>query len=414
MPDVSVIIPVYDVEQWLPACIDSVLAQTLQDFEVICVNDCSPDNCAAILAEYATRDPRIRVINLEENSGQGVARNVGFDASTGRYAYFLDSDDMVAPEALSELVACADENSLDGIFFDSSAVFDTPALAKRHKSYPACHTGSYPTGVMRGIDLFESFVAQYDWTCYVQRQLWRSDFLRENSIVFPYLSPHEDETFAFEAAARAHRVMYLPKPFFIRRYRVGSVMTSKMGLKSFISYFQALNLMLGISSSLDLNSPEVRSNIGRIFFACKRLFEQLKREGVDPGEALAGDPSLFACFLVFASSQDYYMHYGLITPFVNERIACYDKLYIYGAGTIASDVFDMLALTGHAIEGFLVTSLTKNPSAFKGHHVRELAEVPCDRDALVIVSVTDGYRADVEQALDLAGWNHVYYKDGKK
>ena len=84
MPDVSVIIPVYDVEQWLPACIDSVLAQTLQDYEVICVNDCSPDNCAAILAEYAARDSRIHVINLEKNGGQGIARNVGFEASTGR------------------------------------------------------------------------------------------------------------------------------------------------------------------------------------------------------------------------------------------------------------------------------------------------------------------------------------------
>ena len=413
MPDVSVIIPVYNVEQWLPACLDSVLSQTFQNYEVICVNDCSPDGCSAILSEYAARDPRIHVINLEKNGGQGIARNVGFEASTGRYAYFLDSDDMVAHEALSELVACADENNLDGIFFDSSAVFDTPELAKRHESYPACHTGSYPTDVMRGIDLFESFVAQYDWTCYVQRQFWNSDYLRKNDIVFPYLSPHEDEAFAFEAIVRADRIMYLPKPFFIRRYRAGSAMTSKMGLRNFMSYFQALDLMLNISHNLGLDSNEVRSNIGRIFFACKRLFEQLKREGIDPGEKLAQDPSLFSSYLVFSSSQDFFLHYGLLSPHVNEQIAQYERLYIYGAGAIASDVFDMLALTGHAIEGFLVTSLDKNPSAFKGHHVRELAEVPCDRDALVIVSVTDGYRADVEQALDSAGWNYVYFKDGR-
>ena len=190
-------------------------------------------------------------------------------------------------------------------------------------------------------------------------------------------------------------------------------MTSKMGLRNFMSYFQALDLMLNISHNLGLDSNEVRSNIGRIFFACKRLFEQLKREGIDPGEKLAQDPSLFSSYLVFSSSQDYFLHYGLLSPYVNEQIAQYERLYIYGAGAVASDVFDMLALNGHAIEGFLVTSLNKNPSTFKGHHVRELAKVPCDHDALVIVSVTDGYRADVEQALDSAGWNYVYFKDGR-
>ena len=165
MCDVSVVIPVFDVERWLPACLDSVLAQTLEDIEVICVDDCSPDGCAAILEGYAERDPRVRVITLETNSGQGVARNIGLGASKGKYVYFLDSDDMVEPKALEELVARADEDHLDGVFFDSKAVYDSPELAQRYSSYPAVHAGTYPAGTMCGLDLFEAFMAQRDWTC---------------------------------------------------------------------------------------------------------------------------------------------------------------------------------------------------------------------------------------------------------
>ncbi len=411
MTDVSVVIPVYNVEKWLPACLESVLAQTLENIDIVCVNDCSPDNSASILEDYAARDSRIRVINLQQNSGQGIARNVGFNACEGRYVYFLDSDDMVAPTALEELFACAESNNLEGIFFDSEVVFDNPQLAKRHKSYPACHTGVYDLGVQEGLKLFEAFVFQYDWTCYVQRQFWRTSYLRENGISFPNWSPHEDESFAFEALVRAQRVMYLPRPFFIRRYREGSAMTSKMGMRNLRSYIQALTHMLELSYQLELRSDAVLSNNGRIFFACKRIHEQLTREGIDPAEHFLNDAELRNKYLVFGASQNYYLHYGLLTPYTLEQISQARTIYIYGAGTIASDVFDKLAVTGYAIEGFLVTSLQGNPTAFKGHHVLALEDVTLDPDALVVVAVTDGYRAEVEQALDEAGWKHVYFKE---
>ncbi|MBQ6394932.1 MAG: glycosyltransferase family 2 protein [Atopobiaceae bacterium] len=412
MPRVSIVIPVYNVEQWLPDCLDSVLAQTFADFEAICVDDCSPDGCHTILEDYSARDPRIRVMKLETNSGQGVARNVGFDASTGDYVYFLDSDDMVAPNALEELVDRADADRLDGILFDSEVVFETPELAKRHRSYPSCHTGRYREGVYRGLELFESMVEQYDWTCYVQRQFWRSSFLRENGIAFPRFAPHEDEGFAFEAMALAERVIYLPRRFFIRRYRTGSVMTSRMGVRNLRSYIQALCLMIEKTIELGLHGNAVRSNTARIFFACRRIQESLEHEGIDPLPYFEEDPELLGKYLVFAASQDYWRHYGLLTPHVRKLIDSSDRVWIYGAGAIANDVFDSLAFSGHAIEGFLVTDAADNPPAFKGHHVHALADVPVDPEALVVVSVTDGFRADVEASLDEAGWTHVYFKDG--
>lgn len=410
MPVVSVIIPVYNVEEWLPACLDSALAQTLEDIEVICVDDCSPDGCASILAGYASRDSRVRVVALDQNSGQGVARNVGFAASRGRYVYFLDSDDMVAPEALEELVERADADELDGIFFDSGVVYDSPELAKRYQSYPAAHKGAYPAGVMGGLELFESFMAQRDWTCYVQRQFWRSDYLRAQGIAFPTWSSHEDEAFAFEALVAASRVAFVPKPYFLRRYRAGSVMTTKPTLTNFASYFQGFIHMARFMHERGLDSAAADRNLARIYDALVRQHKQLIADGVDFA-ARFGGTELMGAYLLFAKAQKAYLHHGLLGPETQREIERADRFFIYGAGIIAGNVFESLANQGYAVEGFLVSSMEGNPEAFKGHHVNALADVPCDPDALVIVSVTDGYRADVETLLDEAGWHHVYSKE---
>lgn len=100
MPKVSIIIPVYNVEKYLRQCLDSVVNQTLTDIEIICVNDCSPDNSLSILKEYAENDNRIKIIDLKENVGLGQARNIAMQQATGEYIMFVDSDDWL------ELVAC--------------------------------------------------------------------------------------------------------------------------------------------------------------------------------------------------------------------------------------------------------------------------------------------------------------------
>ena len=100
---VSVIVPVYNVQRYLPQCIDSVLNQTYQDFELILVDDGSPDNCGSICDAYAERDSRIRVIH-KPNGGLSDARNAGLAIASGKYVYFLDSDDTIEPHLLQTVV----------------------------------------------------------------------------------------------------------------------------------------------------------------------------------------------------------------------------------------------------------------------------------------------------------------------
>ena len=103
MPIISVIVPVYNTEKYLSRCIDSILAQTFTDLELILVDDGSTDNSGNICDEYAAKDKRIRVIH-QNNCGQGYARNAGLNVARGDYIGFLDPDDLISKDMFSHLI----------------------------------------------------------------------------------------------------------------------------------------------------------------------------------------------------------------------------------------------------------------------------------------------------------------------
>lgn len=112
MPKISVIIPVYNVEEYLPKCLDSLINQTLKDIEIIVVNDGSPDNSEKIIKEYSKKDKRIVYIE-KENGGQGSARNLGLKKARGEYVSFVDSDDYVELTMMEKMYYEAKNNKLD-------------------------------------------------------------------------------------------------------------------------------------------------------------------------------------------------------------------------------------------------------------------------------------------------------------
>ena len=111
MPTISVIVPVYNVEKYIHRCVDSILAQTFTDFELILVDDGSPDNCPAICDEYAAKDSRVRVIH-QKNQGQAAARNYGVSMAKGAWISFVDSDDMIASKMLELLYQVVQESGV--------------------------------------------------------------------------------------------------------------------------------------------------------------------------------------------------------------------------------------------------------------------------------------------------------------
>ena len=117
MPEISVIIPVYKVERYLDACVESVVGQTFTDLEIILVDDGSPDGCPQMCDAWAAKDPRIKVIH-QRNGGLSAARNSGLDIATGAYIAFVDSDDRLEPEALQRALEAYHDGNADMIIFN--------------------------------------------------------------------------------------------------------------------------------------------------------------------------------------------------------------------------------------------------------------------------------------------------------
>ena len=135
-PLLSIIVPVYDVENYLQKCIDSILAQTFTDFELILVDDGSPDNCPALCDAAAAKDARIRVIH-QKNGGLSAARNAGLDAARGAWIGFVDSDDYIAPEMYETLYKAVQSTGADLALCDYVKVDETGALCTQtHVAVP--------------------------------------------------------------------------------------------------------------------------------------------------------------------------------------------------------------------------------------------------------------------------------------
>lgn len=116
MPEISVVVPVYNSERYLAECLESIINQTFTGIEVICVNDGSTDGSRSILEEYAAKDTRVKLINTL-NSGQGRARNTALDAAEGKYISFVDSDDFLAADAYERCISILDGQNCDILFF---------------------------------------------------------------------------------------------------------------------------------------------------------------------------------------------------------------------------------------------------------------------------------------------------------
>ena len=184
---VSVIIPIYNVEKYLAKCLDSVLNQTYKNLEILCIDDCSPDNSALILEKYSKQDNRIKIIKREKNGGLSAARNTGIDASTGEYLYFLDSDDWIELDYIEKMVEKIKETDVD-------IVLNTNILkTDGEKSEPFIwykYKNPNPQG-----EYLEKMRAIQESQCMIWCHLYKKLFIDKYALKFPEGYIHEDEYF---------------------------------------------------------------------------------------------------------------------------------------------------------------------------------------------------------------------------
>ena len=225
----SVIVPVYNAEKFLRQGIDSVARQTSREIEIIFVNDGSTDGSEAILAEYAAKDPRVRVLRQPENLGQGAARNRGLEVARGDYVYFMDADDELASsDALERLVDEADRERLDALFFDAETRADvgidvSPSVVRaedyiRRRDY---------SRALSGCELFARFLTNREYTVSPCLVLLRREFLERCGIRFPDKRIfYEDNIFMTRVVLAAERASHRPWRLYLRKVHAGSSVTS--------------------------------------------------------------------------------------------------------------------------------------------------------------------------------------------
>lgn len=215
MIKISVIIPVYNVENYLKECLDSVCKQTLTDIEIICIDDGSTDNSLDILKEYASKDSRIKIIT-KENGGQATARNLGIKEAQGEYVAFVDSDDFIESDMFEKLYVKAKENNLD-MAMCKIATYDHQTEEIKDNAW------YYMLGVFKDFDkeIFNHKDTK-EFTCNIAvtpyNKIYKNSLLKENNILFPEGLIFEDEKFFYDTYLRSKRISIVNE--FLYYYRI--------------------------------------------------------------------------------------------------------------------------------------------------------------------------------------------------
>lgn len=199
-PKVSILVPVYNVEKYLRQCLDSIITQTLQDIEIIVINDGSKDSSPQIIAEYAAKDARIKVIN-KTNSGYGHSMNVGLAAATGEYIGIVESDDWVDAEMFENLYALAKQNAAEVV--KSNYYFYWSKPTEKNKLKTVLPKNDIGRVLNPQIEQGIFWCGPAIWSA-----IYQKDFLAQNNIKFletPGAS-YQDTAFNFKVWASAKRI----------------------------------------------------------------------------------------------------------------------------------------------------------------------------------------------------------------
>lgn len=232
---VSVILPVYNVERYIKQCLDSILNQTLQDIEIICIDDGSTDNSYKILRDYSYKDSRVYVLR-QKNMGAGVARNRGLEVAQGEYFSFLDSDDYFRPTMLEEMYNKAKINDSDIVICRSRA-YNQQTKQEEETKWTLKNQYIPTKEVFSCYDLnHRAFTYAVGWAW---DKLYKSAFVKINGIRFQEIRTSNDAFFVFTANLKARRISVIDKELAIHRIKTKTSLSQTREL-SYYCFFEAI------------------------------------------------------------------------------------------------------------------------------------------------------------------------------
>jgi CDP-glycerol glycerophosphotransferase len=239
-PLISIVLPVGDVEEFLPECLDSVLGAPGGGLEVIAVDDASPDGCGRILDDRAARDPRLRVIHLAESVGPGPARMRGLASAGGTYVWFVDPDDLLADDALAAVTARLTRDRPDLLLVDYLILHGSGRTDPSPGAALLAAPPTSPAAAVAATVTLAERPALVNRTMTVWSKVFRREFLLGLGVSFPP-GIHEDVPVSCAALLRAERIALLDRVCYLyRRRRHSFLATTSMGHFSVFSSYESV------------------------------------------------------------------------------------------------------------------------------------------------------------------------------
>ncbi len=429
MPKISIIVPVYNSEIYLEECLESIQYQTLQDIEIICVDDGSTDGSLNIMKQFEQKDSRFRVLH-KENTGYGNSMNIGMDAAKGKYIGIVESDDWIPKDMMQILYECAEMNEVDFVKSDFYR-FVHQADGKVRTIYNRL-TGDakYYNRVLCPSDEIETF----RFVMNIWSGIYRTDFIKENRICFNETpgASFQDNGFWFQTFALADRVYFLNKPLYMNRRDnpLSSVNNKEKVYASCAEYDfireWIIKELKGRKKYLYLcaegrirNYIFTINRIGDAFKAdfYKRFCDDYKKliEAEEIAETLLPDNWKQRITDILANSEEACRKEMEFKNQYMNIIGKYSDIVIYGAGRNARKVFQIINNIGerNRIAYFAVTEKERNPETLYDIPVVELASLPNEfkENVLIIPAVREAVRQEVIDNILKSGFCHYSTDD---
>jgi glycosyltransferase involved in cell wall biosynthesis len=382
MPLVSIIVPVYNAEPYLPACLNSLVSQTLKDIEIICINDFSPDSSISILKEYASKDKRIKIIDFDKNHGVSVARNCGIETAIGEYVGFMDSDDYADLDFYEKLYNMAKKTDSD--------------IAKGNiKIKEPDFVREYAVNINEAI---RKNKANFLWQFWAA--IYKTDFLKKNSIKFPLgMPPEEDDPFIVMAVAVANKIECEDSVHYYYIRRESSAYTKVFSKEKLIDITSGAVPVFDFLKKANINKEHYEKVFKYLLFHLLSLIsrnpdKECQKIVMDSVMKFLSDCKYTDIAEAFpktiVSDKNYTKSLNGTYPKIEiaKNILKKKKLYIWGAGLDGAYVLGQCEKNKWKIEGFL----DSNPALteFNGYPVITpqtlLNHKPSERTEFIIIS----------------------------
>lgn len=385
MVKVSIVIPCYNVENYIKMCLDSVLMQTLQDIEIICVDDGSTDGTFCILKQYGNIVHNLSVLQ-QKNQGSGIARNLGIAVAKGEYLAFMDADDFYpAKDTLEKMYVTAKKESAE-ICGGSGCVF-------RNNIY------NY-TGFRKGFVFSnDSWIDKKDYPTYhgYWRFIYKSDLIRENHICFPDYIRCQDPPFFLRALACAKSIYCMKEVTYVYR---------KEHKQIFFTQKQAIDFAKGMRDSLMLAQEEgmlavryqllneLQGELSALMYLYAEKDDEMNHVIHDFNQIISGDKEEKNEIWRLKEGEE-------IAPYIRnvrnemgdllEQLMMEETVLIYGAGTVGKRVKAFLEENEISLEAFVVSDTRQNADSLDGLQIRCIDDYVDRKDNCMVIIATFPY-----------------------